>query len=474
MLARTTAAALLLVAGQALAQQTQPRDPATRPAQPGERRDMQQPRDDQSRAMPQDRQNAQARKVMTLVPGEWIIKADVRSASNREDLGDVSDLVLSAADGRIEYAIISRGGVLGVGGKKIAVPWESFTFAPGDRDLILNYSASQLDNAPEFKDDQWAMIGDRSWRDRISGFFGGGAAGDSDRTFDDSWLAQGPYQNLVEQGQRATIRGTVKSVDNKSPGGDLGEGSIVTITDQNGQDRIVHLGPSWFVKNQRTILRTGDTVEVQGTEFTFDGRDVIAARTISGPAGTFQFRDEQGRPVWDAAASGRRTAQGQPGEQPGRDAAAPGPAGEPDRPRDRILGTTEPRAGGTFLKGSDIRGMNIETADGTNAGEIKDFVFDAASGRMAYLVVGFGGFLGIGDERVAVPWSAFTVNADGELVLKQADKQQLQAAPRIPDNDWNVLNDPAFAPRVFRHYGIDASWLERNTPGNMAPDRPNR
>lgn len=473
MFVRTAAATLALVAGQALAQQdTQPgRATNPRTVTPHQAQPMTRP---QVETMRQHAQNVS----MLLVPSDWVLGAKVLSSSNQEKIGSVKNLVINPADGRVDYAIVSHGGVAGIGDTLVAVPWDTFEYQSKDRVLAIGMTADQLKNAPEFKEDQWSMLGERTWRQKTHDFFGttgGSKVGKADNDRDESWSESSNYQNMVKTGQRTTVRGTVKDIDNKSPGGDLSEGCIVTLTDQNGKDQIVHLGPSWFVKHQRTILKSGDQIEVTGTQFTYDGRDVIAAKSVAGPNGSFQFRDDQGRPAWDASTGGTTTTTVQrPGETTrtttdNRQIA--------DRPGggERVLGAPEAVATHGYLKASTIKGQNLKTAQGEDAGEIKDFVFDVNSGRMGFLVVGFGGFLGIGDERVAVPWDAFSINGDGKLVLTDVSKDQLKAAPRLSKSDWSELSDPTFENRVYQSFGRTNHMTEHGPmdhPGNPGTTNP--
>jgi sporulation protein YlmC with PRC-barrel domain len=59
---------------------------------------------------------------------------------------------------------------------------------------------------------------------------------------------------------------------------------------------------------------------------------------------------------------------------------------------------------------SDLIGMDVRNAKGENLGDVRDLVVDMESGRVAYAVVGIGGFLGIGEKLSAFPMSAFKVS----------------------------------------------------------------
>jgi sporulation protein YlmC with PRC-barrel domain len=91
------------------------------------------------------------------VMAEKIIGTNVRNPQN-ENIGSVNDLVIDQ-DGRVKAAILSVGGFLGLGAKKVAVPWSELQIRTDDSHdlaLAINMNREQLTQAPEFKtaDDQ--------------------------------------------------------------------------------------------------------------------------------------------------------------------------------------------------------------------------------------------------------------------------------------------------------------------------------
>ena len=60
-----------------------------------------------------------------------------------------------------------------------------------------------------------------------------------------------------------------------------------------------------------------------------------------------------------------------------------------------------------FMRASDVIGMDVRNSKGDNLGDVKDVVVDVDTGRVAYAVVGIGGFLGIGEKLSAFPMSSF-------------------------------------------------------------------
>jgi hypothetical protein len=93
------------------------------------------------------------------------------------------------------------------------------------------------------------------------------------------------------------------------------------------------------------------------------------------------------------------------------------------------------------LIGSDqVQGTAVFDADGTKIGAIERIMIDKLSGKVAYAVLSFGGFLGVGDEHRPLPWAALKYNTElgGYQILIPIGK--LETAPTLGaggDFDWN-------------------------------------
>lgn len=82
-----------------------------------------------------------------------------------ESVGEINDIVIDATNGKVRYAAVTYGGVLGIGNKMFAVPWEAFKAVqdPDDADeyyLVLNVTQATLDGAEGFDEDHWPNLGD--------------------------------------------------------------------------------------------------------------------------------------------------------------------------------------------------------------------------------------------------------------------------------------------------------------------------
>ena len=88
-----------------------------------------------------------------------------------ESLGDLKDIMLDTQTGEIAYAVLSYGGVLGMGDKLFAVPWKALTIDGGNKNLVLNVSKERLKNAPGFDKDHWPNFADASFGETIRGYY---------------------------------------------------------------------------------------------------------------------------------------------------------------------------------------------------------------------------------------------------------------------------------------------------------------
>ena len=72
-----------------------------------------------------------------------------------EQLGNIKDLTIDLDDAQIAYAVLSFGGLLGLGDKLFAIPLDALTFGTEDHTVILDMDKEVLKNAPGFDKDHW-------------------------------------------------------------------------------------------------------------------------------------------------------------------------------------------------------------------------------------------------------------------------------------------------------------------------------
>lgn len=116
------------------------------------------------------------------------------------------------------------------------------------------------------------------------------------------------------------------------------------------------------------------------------------------------------------------------------------------------------------FRATNLQGCQVATSGGENAGEIENLGIDTKNGRIPFVVLSTGGFLGLGEDHHAVPMQAFTFSRDEDNDLTcrlNIPESKLENAPKFDKSDWDAAGDVVFLEKVFTHYGYPAYWNER-------------
>ena len=114
-----------------------------------------QQRNQQSIFKPGAISESQLKKQVTEVnKASTFIGMAVKNTEN-QDIGKINDLVFDPLKGKISYAVLSVGGILGVGDKLVAIPITSLKPQPGQNYLVLDMQRSQLEAAPGLAQNNW-------------------------------------------------------------------------------------------------------------------------------------------------------------------------------------------------------------------------------------------------------------------------------------------------------------------------------
>lgn len=114
------------------------------------------------------------------------------------------------------------------------------------------------------------------------------------------------------------------------------------------------------------------------------------------------------------------------------------------------------------LSSSSITGTDVVNVQGDNLGDIKEIMIDLTTGRVSYVVLSFGGFLGIGEKYFAVPWEAFTIDTDNKQIILSVPKEKLDNAPGFDKDQWPTNADHDYITNVYNHYGYKPYWHTAN------------
>jgi PRC-barrel domain protein len=114
--------------------------------------------------------------------------------------------------------------------------------------------------------------------------------------------------------------------------------------------------------------------------------------------------------------------------------------------------------GKPLIESDRVEGTSVYDPQGNDIGSIKRVMIEKISGRVAYAVMSFGGFLGMGAEEHAIPWSKLTYDTSLGGYRTDITESQLRGAPafaRKQDWDWS---DRGRERELHDHYRAPYYW----------------
>ena len=110
-------------------------------------------------------------------PGPQVMTADTLTGDKvvneeGETLGEISDIMIDVPTGRVAYAVLSVGGLLGVGEKLFAIPWRALQLDTEHKRFVLAVAKDKLETAPGFDKDHWPSMADETWANEVHSYYG--------------------------------------------------------------------------------------------------------------------------------------------------------------------------------------------------------------------------------------------------------------------------------------------------------------
>lgn len=349
-----------------------------------------------------------------------LVGMDVNNPRN-EEIAKVQDFLIDRGSGQVEYALLHTGGVLGLGGKTVAVPYSQLGYDPVEKAFTLSMTAEQLKQSVEFIPDDWSTVEHSSWADELH-----------DRlTADDAARkASRDRQNRIDSFASAEgkeISGTIMSVKRvRHVGAD--DQIVAVVKTSNGSMVDLQLGPAWYVMASSAAPMRGDSITAQTRVITGQGdaRYYVTSATIDG--NDINLRRDDSSPYWTGQNNRSTTASSSSGYV------------------------------GRLVLISDVSGAKANALDKEN-GDVQDLIVERRSGRVAFIAFDPNdNFLGLGDTILMVPWPLVSVRSDASVFI-DADKQMFASAPKMPA-DLNVYAAPSRLEPVYTTYGIEVDRFE--------------
>ena len=123
-------------------------------------------------------------------------------------------------------------------------------------------------------------------------------------------------------------------------------------------------------------------------------------------------------------------------------------------------GETAEGPGPDVMAASTLDSDKILSTDGEEVGKVKEIMLDVQTGRIAYVVMSSGGFLGIGDKLMAIPWSALTLDTTRKCFLLSLSSERVKNAPGFDKDHWPTMADRTWATSVHQYYGREPYWQQ--------------
>ena len=104
-----------------------------------------------------------------------------------------------------------------------------------------------------------------------------------------------------------------------------------------------------------------------------------------------------------------------------------------------------------------VEGTSVYQPSGEKVGVIQRLMIDKLSGKVAYAVLKFGGFLGFGKKHFPVPWASLRYNLQRKAYEADITEEQLRGAPSYADDqefDWGDRSGEIVIHKIYRtpHY----------------------
>jgi PRC-barrel domain len=111
-----------------------------------------------------------------------------------------------------------------------------------------------------------------------------------------------------------------------------------------------------------------------------------------------------------------------------------------------------------LIASNKVEGTAVYNRQGERLGEVDNFMVDKYSGQVAYAVMSFGGFLGIGESYHPLPWRVLTYDTGLGGYVVDLDKETLRGAPSFGRDETPDWGNREWGTRVHDYYRVPPYW----------------
>jgi sporulation protein YlmC with PRC-barrel domain len=113
----------------------------------------------------------------------------------------------------------------------------------------------------------------------------------------------------------------------------------------------------------------------------------------------------------------------------------------------------------SLIASDRVEGTAVYDAHGKRIGKVERLMIDKLTGRIAYAILSFGGFLGIGEDHYPIPWSMLTYNEKPDGFQLDVTEEQLKNAPKIEQGESSEQENRGRNQDVYDYWEVRYYWL---------------
>ncbi len=111
------------------------------------------------------------------------------------------------------------------------------------------------------------------------------------------------------------------------------------------------------------------------------------------------------------------------------------------------------------LSASSLAGDNIKNQQDETLGSVHDIMLDCNSGKVSYVVMTSGGFLGMGNKLFAIPMSALSVDRDNQCLRMNASRETFEASEGFDKEHWPDFANRSWEEKTHQRYDATPYWV---------------
>ncbi|AYK14606.1 MAG: PRC-barrel domain-containing protein [Methanosarcina flavescens] len=429
------------------------------------------------------------------------LKGDKVVSPTGDNIGKIEEFMIDIQDGKVGYVVVSHGGILGIGNKLFAVPWQALTLRVHEHAFALNVPKETLEKSEGFDKDNWPLTREELsrtyshygyepyWQAGMAAPAAGAAAAgrvaeamltetESERIArmeSERPTPVGPEEERAAQQERERLEELRRTQEEKIS--QLEKQRMEAEKQaETERDRLRRLETERIeaerqaqAERQRLAELEKELQEARRQE----EREKVSRledelRSVQAQEETHRERLTQLERECAEARKQAETERQRLAELE-RERAEVERQAEAERERltqferERAEAETMVQARGTegrvtpdFLSASTIKTDRVINTAGEDLGRIEELMIDLDNGRVAYAVMSFGGFLGMADKLFAIPWQALSLRPHEHALVLDISRDVLERAEGFDKDNWPLTREELS--RTYTYYGYQPYW----------------